>query len=73
MERFYGETTMRKKITCWYRVVNNERQYNHFTYGWTDRTSPLAIYERQRKMWKDVEWDRTYGYLTNGVVSESED
>ena len=63
---------MRKKITCWYRVVNNERQWNHFEYGWTDRTSPLAIYKRQRKMWGNVKWDKTYGYLIDGVVKESE-
>ena len=61
-----------RKITCWYRVVNGERQYNHFTYGWSDLTRPLPLYKKQRKMWKDVEWDRTYGYLNNGVVSESE-
>jgi hypothetical protein len=63
---------MRKKITCWYRVVNNERQYNHFTYGWSDFTRPLPLYKRQRQMWENVEWEKKYGYLIDGVVSESE-
>jgi len=59
---------MRKKITCWYRVVNNERQYNHFTYGWTDRATPFPISKKQEQMWKDVTWDKEYGYLEDGVV-----
>ena len=62
-----------RKITCWYRVsVGGERQYNHFTYGRSDFTRPLPLYKKQRQMWKDVEWDRTYGYLIDGVVKESE-
>ena len=61
-----------RKITCWYRVVNGERQWNHFTYGWTNRTSPCPINKKQEQMWKDITWDRTYGYLTDGVVLESE-
>ena len=49
--------TMRKKITCWYRVIDGERQYNHFTYGWSDLTRPLPLYKKQGQMWKDVKWD----------------
>ena len=59
-----------RKITCWYRAVNGERQYNHFTYGWSDLTSPLALYKKQRQMWKGVTWEKTYGYLVDGVVKE---
>lgn len=61
---------MRKKITCWYRVVNNERQWNHFEYGWTDRTSPFPVNKEQAKMWKDVMWEKKYGFLVDGVVKE---
>ena len=63
---------MRQKITCWYRVVNNERQYNHFSYGWSDLTIPLAPYKKQRQMWKDETWEKKYGYLTGGGVREGE-
>lgn len=61
-----------QKITCWYRIVNGERKYNHFSYGWTNRTSPFPFHRKQEQMWKGVEWDRKYGYLIDGVVSESE-
>lgn len=61
---------MRKIITCWYRVENGERKYNHFSYGWTNRTSPLPINEKQEQEWKGVTWDREYGYLVDGVVKE---
>jgi len=64
---------MRKKITCWYRIVNGERQYNHFSYGWTNCTSPTPINKEQEQMWKGVEWGKKYGYLINGIVKESEE
>ena len=62
---------MRQKITCWYRVLNSKwMRWNHFTYGWTDRKKPLAVSEKQSQMWKDVTWDKEYGYLVDGVVKE---
>ena len=62
---------MKKRITCWYRVVDGVPQWNHFEYDWTDRNNPLSICKKQAQMWKDVEWCKTYGYLTDGVVKAS--
>lgn len=62
--------TKRKIITCWYRVENGGRKYNHFSHGWTNSASPTPINKEQAKMWEGVTWERELGYLVDGVVKE---
>ena len=66
-----GETM--QKITCWYRVISSKwMRWNHFTYGWTNRATPLPVNKKQEQMWEGAKWDKKYGYLIDGVVKESE-
>jgi len=52
---------MIKPATAWYRLQDNEWQYNHFEFGVSEADAPTPEHDRQQ-VWNDWQWAKQYGY-----------
>lgn len=58
-------------ITCWYRVIDGEINFNHITDGYdSSQEAPHPVSENQAKAWRGAIWEKREGRLVNGVVIE---
>ncbi len=68
-ENIKNKLKNRSPITIWKRLFHDEAEFNHIEDGWCQNDHPTANSKEQEKSWKG-EWDRTHGYLVDGVVEE---
>lgn len=64
-----------KKITAWTKiedikdekgnVINQSKNFNHISDGWSELAYPLAAKEEytNQRAWKDMKWEKKLGFL----------
>lgn len=62
---------MRKIVTCWYRVNDDEVEFNHISDGFDPSImTPPAHNPEQKAAWKSQKWEARRGTLLEAVIQE---
>lgn len=62
---------MRRTVTCWYRLVDDDIEFNHLADGYDEALrAPVPRTEYQRLSWSKQAWEGYKATLVNGVVMD---
>lgn len=58
-------------ITCWYRVIDGDIEFNHISDGYDEAIlAPVPRTAYQRVSWSNKPWEPYKAALVNGVVTD---